>query len=334
MKGVADAGNSKAGKRTSKKEIEEKLMSGAKIAVKTCMNIKKGEKVLIITDTVKEQIGQALFNAAKDVKAEVLLLKMIPRTRHGEEPPKAVAEIMRHVDVIIAPTEYSISHTQARKRANKAGARIATMPGITEEMFAEGGMTADFRKVERTINKVYSKLKGLKKVKITTELGTDLSMSIEGRRWIRNDTGICHKKGAFTNLPAGELFIPPLEGSANGTLIIDGAFPSILEKPVEVTIKDGDAVKMVGATKVWRELKKRKGGTNVAELGIGMNPNARVIGNVLEDEKALGTIHIAFGDNSTFGGKVKAGIHMDGIIMNPTLIIDDVVVLEKGKLKL
>ena len=311
------------------------LKKGATTAIKDCMRVKKGETVLILTDTEKEEIGRALFEAAQDSKAEIIYLKMLPRTRHGEEPPKAIADLMKSVDVVIAPTKFSLSHTQARKRANRAGTRIATMPGITVDMMSEGGMTADFNKIAKNIEKLNKRLKGKKHVKLTTELGTDLEMSLEGRTWVTDDTGICQRKGGFTNLPAGEMFIPPKEGTANGTLFIDGAFHEKLTEPVKVIISDGHATRFHGAKKIAQQLSSRgKGGRNVAELGIGMNPKARITGNVLEDEKVLGTVHIAFGDNSTFGGKVKCGIHMDGIITKPTLTVDDDVILDKGKLKL
>ena len=308
------------------------LEDGAKTAVNICMGVKKGESVLIITDTVKEKIGEALFKAALDAKAEAMIIKMIPRTRHGEEPPKPIAEIMKHVDVILAPTEYSLTHTQARKAANRADVRIVTMPGITEEMMSNGGMTADFNKMEKTIKKVHKIIKNSKKAEIKTELGTDITMSLENREWIADDTGICHKKGSFTNLPAGELFIAPKEGTANGVIFVDAAFGKKIEKPVKIIVKNGFA-KEIGDDEIKKILDKRgKYGRNVAELGIGMNPNARIIGNVLEDEKVLGTVHVAFGDNSTFGGKVSCGVHLDGIIKNPVLKIDDKIILDKGKL--
>ena len=308
------------------------LESGAKTAVDICLGIKKRETALIITDTETEKIGQALFKAASESAKEALYVVMKPRSRHGEEPPDAILEMMKRVDVIIAPTRFSLTHTQARKIANRMGARIATMPGITEEMMSKGGMTADFKEVERSIRKLAKHLKG-KTAHLTTPLGTDLEMKLNPKKWIFQDTGICKKPGLYINLPAGEVFIPPNEGTANGTLFIDGAFPEKLDKPVEVEIKDGMAEKFKGASKVQKALDKQgKKARNVAELGIGMNPKAKIIGNVLEDEKVLGTVHIAFGDNSTFGGKVKCGIHVDGIITKPTLEIDDVVVLNKGKL--
>jgi len=308
------------------------LIDGAKTAVNTCMGVKKGEVVLIVTDTEKESIGRALFEVAQEAKAEALLVTMEPRGRHGEEPPKTIAEMMRYADVIIAPTSYSLTHTQARKRANRAGARIATMPGIITKMMSSGGMTADFKEVKRGVNKLAKKLDGAKSVTILTKAGTDFQVSVEGRRWYR-DTGICHKSGEFMNLPAGEVFIAPKEGTAQGKVVIDGAFWEILEEPVTLEIKDGSAYRISGSKEIAKQISKQgKEARNIAEVGVGMNPKAKIIGNVLEDEKVMGTVHVALGDNSTFGGKVKAGIHVDGIIKNPTFIADDRVIMEDGKL--
>jgi leucyl aminopeptidase (aminopeptidase T) len=308
------------------------LIDGARTAIFTCMGVKRGENVLILTDMEKEEIGNALFEMALEAKAEAMIVKMLPRTRHGEEPPRAIAEMMRNADVIVAPTTYSVTHTQARKRANRAGARIATMPGIIPKMMSTGGMTADFKDVEKKVKKLAKRLEGTKRIRIETEIGTNLEVSVEGRKWYK-DTGICHKKGEFMNLPAGEVFIAPREGTAEGKLIIDGAFWEILEEPVNIDVKDGYAKRIVGTKEIAKQVSKRgKEGRNIAEVGIGMNPKAKIIGNVLEDEKVMGTVHVALGDNSTFGGKCKAGIHMDGIIKKPTLVADDIVIMEKGKL--
>jgi leucyl aminopeptidase (aminopeptidase T) len=310
------------------------LIEGAKTAVLTCMGVKKREVVLIITDPERRNIAESLFAANKDVGANVMIIQMEPRTRHGEEPPRIIADAMKKADVIFAPTTFSLSHTQARKKASRSGARIASMPGITTEMMSTGGMTADFNKMARTIKRLSKIVKNTKSAHITTEAGTDLKLSLEGRKWITDDTGICYKKGSFTNLPAGEIFIAPKEGTANGTLVIDGAFQEKLDTPARIVIKNGAAVDIIRALKVRNILDEvGKKGRNVAEFGIGMNPAAKIIGNVLEDEKKLGTIHIAFGDNSTYGGNVKCGVHIDGIILKPTVVLDDKkTILDKGEL--
>lgn len=311
------------------------LAEGAKIAVETCMAVKKGEEVLIISDTTRDKIADALFQACLDVEAEPIVARMQPRTKHGEEPPDALAAMMLEADVIFAPTEYSLTHTKARWESTKAGARIATMPGITEGMMDSGAMLADFEEIRRRMRRVYRRMRGGRTATIESELGTELTLSIKGRDWITEDVGICHRKGEFTNLPAGEIFIAPREGSAEGKLVIDGMFLNLVEEPVKVTVKEGYAIRIMGATDAVKEMNKGgRDGRNLAKLGMGLNDKARTIGNILEDEKALGTIHVAFGDNASYGGKVRCGILVDAVIRNATLMIDDSVVLEEGELKI
>jgi leucyl aminopeptidase (aminopeptidase T) len=313
----------------------KKLLKGARIVVKTCMGVRPSETVLIVTDLARLQIAEALVKAAQSVRAEVLLMCMQARSRHGEEPPKPVERAMMASDVVLAPTTYSLTHTQARLRACRTGARVATMPMITEEMMYRGAMLADYRLVSKLTYKLSDLLTRASKVEINTRAGTDLRLNIAGREALA-DTGIFHKPGDFGNLPAGEAFIAPVEGEAEGKIVVDGSMVDTLRAKVEITLKKGRATRISG--KPAKRLVKMldKAGTkayNLAELGIGTNPKARLIGNVLEDEKVLGTCHIAFGDNSTFGGKVRAGIHVDGILLRPTIKLNGKIIMEKGRLK-
>ncbi|MFQ6107073.1 MAG: aminopeptidase [Thermoplasmata archaeon] len=311
------------------------MNKGARIAIESALNVQKGESVLIITDTGKEKIAESLFDAAADVGAEPVVVKMLPRKRHGEEPPKVIANMMLDAQVILGVTTFSFSHTQARRNATRAGARIATMPGISEDMMTDGAMLADYREIERTMRRLYRKLRGAKRIEVYSDQGTDLTLRVARRDWITDDTGICHKKGAFTNLPAGELFIAPIEGNAEGKLIVDGSFFEILDEPATVHIKEGVATRIIGAKSAVAEMNKGgREGRFVCEFGMGLNPRARVIGNFLEDAKVLGTAHISFGDNSTFGGRIKCGIHVDALMRKPRVIVDNRLVLEDGELKI
>jgi len=312
------------------------LLKAARIAVKNCMGVKPSETVLIVTDGPRIKIAEAIRKAAEEVAKETLLMVMRERTRHGEEPPKAVEKAMCAADVVFAPTTYSLTHTQARLRATKAGTRIATMPMITEDMMMRGAMLADYKKVRALTMKVAKLLDNASAVKIETKIGTKLHMSIAGRK-AHPDTGIFHNPGDFGNLPAGEAFIAPVEGTAEGRVIVDGSMVDRVRGTVEIMFEKGFAQKISGSPAPRLVKMLRKAGpkaTNLAEFGIGTNPKAKLIGNVLEDEKALGTCHIALGDNSTFGGKVKAGIHVDGIIKHPTIKLDEKIVMREGKLKL
>lgn len=300
------------------------MKEGALIAVRDCMNVRPNETVLVVTDEVKRDVGRAIYDAA-DLASEAFLLTMKPRETDGQEPPEPVALAMKSVDVVLAPTDKSITHTKAREQACSVGARVATLPGVTSEMMAEGGMQADYGWVEEKANSLYDKLNGSKKARITSEEGTDLSFDLEGRKWNR-DTGICKNPGESTNLPGGEVYISP--ASAEGKLVIDGSVSGLglLDSPLTVEIEDGYGVSFHGErADEFEEILRNAGkpGRNVAELGIGINPAASLIGVTLEDEKVAGTLHVAFGDDSTIGGQNEASVHLDGLITsNPTLQVD------------
>ena len=310
------------------------LLKGARVAVRTCMGVKRGERVLVVTDPPRLTIARSLLEAAREAGANAILLCMPVGKRHGEEPPKLVGVAMLSSDVVLAPTTYSISHTQARLRATRSGVRIATMPMITEDIMSSGAMLADYREVSRLTEKVAAELRGVKTVEITTGAGTELVFSIAGRR-ICPDTGIYRRPGDFGNLPAGEVAVAPVEGTAEGQVVIDGSMMDRVHGKIKISFKHGVAKKISGkgASKLIRVLDSAGPfSRNLAEFGIGTNPKARLIGNVLEDEKVLGTCHIALGDHSTFGGKVKAGVHVDGIFTKPTVRLDGKILMENGRL--
>lgn len=311
------------------------MQKSAKKIVSTCMNIQENEKVLIVTDTETFEIARAVFDAASSISKNTALLLMNRTNRHAEEPPSIVSEKMLGNDVIIAPTRYSLTHTSAREKATEQGARIATMPGVTKNMMQKGAINADFAKVQSLTFKVSRLLEKAKKARIISEIGTDITMSIEGRSPI-SDTGIFHNRGDFGNLPAGESFIAPVEGTANGKLVIDGSMMDLLvKKPFTITVKDGTVTSIEGdrvAKAIESEIEKVGPlARNIAELGIGTNDKARLTGNVLEDEKIFGTVHVAIGNNATFGGNVLVGLHFDGVMKNPTLYIDDKKILENNE---
>lgn len=306
--------------------------SGYRIVVEDCMAVKNTETVLILTDDKKIEIGNSLYDEAKNIAKEAVLMVMKPRKVSGEEPPEVVAEAMKNFDVIICPTSTSITHTNAKINAVKAGARLASMPGITEEMFREGAITADYKVVEELTLKFTELLTKAQRAKIIKDEYT-LEMSLAGRKGVPS-TGIYKNPGEAGNLPSGEAYIAPFEGTANGSMKIDGSMVGvgILNSPLYVKIADGKITEITGedSDKVGILLENDRNAT-LGELGIGTNPAARLTGVILEDEKIYGTVHIAFGTNTSFGGSNKADCHLDGVILNPTLYLDDKLVLENGK---
>jgi leucyl aminopeptidase (aminopeptidase T) len=304
--------------------------NSAMIAARDCMGIKPGEKALIVTDTERSFIGRPLFEAALELGSDAIYLEMRPRTRSGEEPPRVVADAMLYSDVVIAPTRFSLTHTVARKNACMNGTRVATIP-LTEgsnelitEMFATGGMTADYFRIRDRVEQLSRRLEGAKQARITTVLGTDITVDLEGRNW-HKDTGLALGPGENTNLPGGELFIAP--ANANGKVVIDGSFGDygLLETPLELTIRDSQTISARGSHA--DDLKSLfetlgPGAQNVAEFGIGLNPKARLWGILLEDEKVGNTIHIALGNDSSFGGTCTVPMHFDGIVTHPNVTVD------------
>lgn len=308
-------------------------MRGARIAVETCMNVKPSEDVLVVTDTRKLKIAEAFAYAATALEAQTVIAIMEPAKQSGE-PPRAVAEAMKAVDVALLPTSRSLSHTDARREATKHGVRIASMPGITEDMMSIGGLTADYKQIAKITNKVARILEKCETVKITTPSGTNLTMNLKDRPPLR-DTGLYHKRGEWGNLPAGEVCLAPVEGTTQGKLVIDSMGTTVTQ-PIKIVVKNGWAQKFIGpdAAKLEAKLKAAdKNAYNIGELGIGTNSKARITGAVLEDEKVLGTVHIALGDNTSYvGGHTKSRIHLDGILFQPTLWVDKRQILKTGKL--
>lgn len=297
------------------------LDKSSNIILKDCMNLKTNESCLIISDNNLLDIGKNLYkNSLKITKKSKLILTTIPGA-HGAEPPENIADEMLKYDVILMPTTKSLSHTKARKNATQTGARIASMPGINASMMKRA-LNVDFDKIKNHNNFLISKLENCSEVNIKAKSGTDAIFFVKGRKWISDD-GIYTKKGAFGNLPAGEVFIAPLEGKTSGKLVVDASIGGMgkVDRNVIIEIKNGFIESIEGrkTARQFGKLLKNKLYKNVAELGIGTNYKAKITGNVLEDEKVYGTCHIAFGNNIHFGGKVEVPFHVDVVINKPMI---------------
>ena len=323
---------------------EERLHAISDMVVQTCMDIRRGENVLIVCDPTTAEIGQSLHIATQKRSDRVLLIVMPKSRHHGEEPPSPVAALMRQQQVVIAATKYSLTHTRAARQALKDGARIATMPGMTFELYTEGGMTADFQDVKRRISNIANFLRRRRIINVKSESGTDVTFEVNWRDWKLDDNGICNRPRMLTNLPAGKVFILPKEGTMNGTIVIDGSWDStLIDEPVEFIVEDGTVVDVKGGTlaatirqsygEVAKKLKAkdRESVWTVAEFGFGMNPSARLVGNVLEDEKRMGSCYFSIGDNTGLGGTSNAGIHISGVLAEPSVWLDDSCLTESGE---
>jgi len=309
------------------------LEAGARRVVETCLAVKEDERVLVLADANTRAIGQAFFEAALAVPSTAVLALIAPPEEPGQEPPDPLARMMADCDVVILATSQSMTHTAARRMANRAGARVASLPGVTEAMMADGALTADYDEIQKATGRLKRRLRGAKSVRLATAAGTDVTFDVTRRDWIAEDTGICHQRGHMTTLPAGEVFVAPIEGSAEGRLVIDASFPTTLAEPATVVLKEGHATKVVGAPEAVHAMNRGgRDARNFGKFGLGLNPKARVTGNVLEDEKVLGAVHVVFGDNAAFGGTIRCGVRVDAILTGATVEVDGKPVMERGAL--
>ncbi len=300
--------------------------------VNRCLAVKPGEEVLVVADPGTRTIGEALRDAARAAGADAVLAIMDEREIDGTEPPAVVAAALAASDVFIAPTTRSISHTVARKRASEAGARGATMPGVTEDMLARM-MAGDFDEMAARSKQVAELLTESSDAHVTCPLGTDFTLDLDNRQGIPDD-GILTQPGVFGNLPCGEGFIAPLSGE--GRIVVAGTLAAvgIGEEPAVLTVSGGQLVSAEGGLGPrYIELLRPHGekGTNLAELGVGTNERAQLTGQVLEDEKLLGTVHVAFGASAGIGGTVTVPIHLDVVVLDATLDVGGRRVLEAGR---
>jgi len=313
--------------------MTQELDRAVRTVLRDCLRIEPGEEVLVICNPVTEDIGALMRIEAEGDGAFATLAVISELDSNGAEPPTPVAAAMVAAEVVLAPTIQSLSHTNARRAATQAGVRVATLPGVTEDMLSRL-MNADMRTLRRRGAAIAAALRSGEEARITCQHGSDLRLGLEGRIPIA-DAGVLNAPGAFGNLPCGEAFVAPT--TAEGTLVVDGSIAGVgkVETPVELTVRDGhltDATGPEGAALLEMLTAHGEDGTNVAELGIGTNEEATLTGNILEDEKILGTAHVAFGASAAIGGTVQVPVHLDCVIVEPTVEVDGKEIVRGGQL--
>jgi len=342
--------------------IDKKITKAVVDMLNVNMGLREHEKLLVVTDipTLDEWKTKKTKNLADSLERAILARRVqdlaaeaFPHTsvefhayasvgRDGVTPGLEVEEKMKAADVVIAITTYSLSHTEARENANKAGARIASMPMFLPEMFyPRGPMAPNYRRIAQESERIANIITGSNEARIKSRAGTDLTLSLAGIKG-QMDIGMYTERGSWGNLPAGEAYCTPLEGTASGKVFVPKGWFTDLTDNMILTFEKGDVSAVKGGGEVgnrFRELlgignhdEPYRSRRNLAELGIGTNPNARRPDNVLEAEKIRGTVHVAIGDNFHMGGKVKTDMHEDFIIPSATLTLDDKVVMRNGRI--
>ena len=307
--------------------MDNDLRAAAETAVEACLGLVADESIAVVTDDERLPIGEAIYDVAAAQSDDATLLRYPVGTEHGEEPPAPVAAAMREADAFLAPTTYSITHTRARQAATEAGARGATLPGITEDVLV-AGLDADYEQIAAACESIHEQVRGADEIRVTAPGGTDIVVEPGDRPW-HLDTGLVRDPGSFSNLPAGETFVSPT--TANGRIVVDGTMRphGLVEEPVQIEVEAGQVVEVSDAG-VRESLEAAAENAadpdavyNLAELGVGANVGvAELMGSVLLDEKAAGTVHLAVGDDASIGGDVEAPIHSDGVVRDPTVRAD------------
>ncbi len=322
------------------KEIQ--MYKGAQRILETCAGLKSGEKVLILTDFLKEPIGRILADAAIDKGAEVVLMIMPPRELDGQEPPDVAATALKGADLILTPVARSVTHTNAIKDAIAAGSRGIMLSAFVPEQLISGGIYADFERQRPLCEKVAKLLEEAVSARLTTPAGTNLVFDLSNRKGNAHP-GIAMKSGQITTVPNIEASVSPVEGKTEGMLVGDGSIPyyeiGVLTAPVYMKVKDGRVVDIQGGTQAitiagMMAAQDDPNVYNIAQLAFGLNPLCSMSGVMLDDEGVYGTAHIGIGTSTLLGGKIKTKMHFDILMWKPTLELDGKIVLKDGEWRL
>jgi leucyl aminopeptidase (aminopeptidase T) len=311
------------------------MKTGALNALVAILEVGKGKNVLVVTDRQKIRIGKAFEAAARELGATTEMFILPSKRPMTALPPELLPKIEgfrpRAKDTVFinafsGMAEETPLRIQLIRKEEEVGGRVGHAPGITEEMMTEGPMNVDYRAIAKQAWKLVDRFRLAETVHIKAPSGTDIVLNIGGRNF-SSDVEI--KNGTMGNLPAGEIWCAPVESSADGVIVADGSIGDLgaIKKPLTIEVREGKIRDVRGGTpallkKLDKFLKVDEMATVIGELGIGLNPGARITGNLLEDEKAGGTAHIAFGNNTDMpGGKNTSRTHRDFLFHKPTLAV-------------
>ncbi len=314
--------------------------------IHTCMGVQAGEKVLIAVDEPLGFVRDALqAEALKADPAELWTYTIPDAVRPFSEFPPRMRDLISQVDVAVRflstvdPIKEGSAHMPIFAAVRESNVRYGFGSYIDGDIL-DNELSADYQAIADLTLALADWLQGRESVHITTPLGTDLRLSVRGRQW-QSDTGVIRGQGVFGNLPAGEVYVAPVEESAEGVLVIDKSLPGLsLSEPVCLVFEKGRVTHIEGGeeSRHLEELiaegeRKPNGEWSrvIGELDIGTNTKARLQGNLMTDEKVARTIHIAIGRNILFGGENSAPIHEDGVVSQPTMRVDGELLIDGGQ---
>ncbi|MEA2620579.1 MAG: hypothetical protein QOC97_1352 [Chloroflexota bacterium] len=317
------------------------LVSVAEIAervVRDYLGVAPGERfAIVVDDRTDVEIPNELARVARELGADPIVLTIAPRARSGTEPPAPAAAAMAAADVVLCAASTSLYHTAAKAAAQRAGARGVFNAPSRADAWRNGAMTADFAAIRVRAERLAELWRRTRELHVTSPAGTDLRATVEGREPMAWLTGICRNPGEVSALPGGEVSLPPLEGTSEGIVVWERVASDLgaLDGPVRITVSAGRAVRIEGgasADRLRAIVESVRDADNIGEIGIGLNPAARIADEITEAKKAFGTVHVALGDSANeYGGLVECDVHLDGLVMEPTVEFDGVAVIVGGR---
>ncbi|MBU8869668.1 MAG: aminopeptidase [Gemmatimonadales bacterium] len=307
----------------------EIMTAAARQAMIHVLDLQPENQVLVVTDKVTRTCGDAFARGAERHGCPVDTYVISEAERPLKSVPEDLVQCLADADVVInaiagddREVPFRIEWIQAIEA--KGTIRLGHSPGIDEDMMVGGPLDVDYGDMIDQASHLIEAFKGAESVQITAPGGTDLRLDLTGR-WFITDVKATVNEGS--NLPCGEVYCCPVETGADGVLVVDGCFGGYgnVPTPVKITIRNGRVIDVSAEDEEVVEvvnglLDTDDGSRTIAELGIGLNPGARLTPRMLEAEKAGGTAHIAFGSNEGMpGGKSISKMHTDYLFLKPTM---------------
>ena len=305
-----------------------------------CCNLKKNDNIFLLYDNSTEEVLKLFTYFLDKKKINYYNLSIANVDMHGVEPISNKLKISFKYKIVISLTKFSIAHTKYRENLTKKKIKFLSLPFYSKKILNNSSLSVDFKKQTLLANKVGKILTKASHISLFSNKGTNFYF--KKLNAITNiNPGWCFKKEIIASPPDIEVNIPILGNSSYGKLVIDGSITcdeiGLLKKTLSIEIEDGKIKKIYGEKS--KELINIFTNHNInkimpAELGIGLNPKAKICGNMLIDEGSLGSVHIGFGSNSTIGGDKKISFHLDHIIRKPTLYCDNILLIKQGKINI
>jgi leucyl aminopeptidase (aminopeptidase T) len=304
-----------------------------------CLGVRQGEQVVLLTDGgTDDGVVNRLLEAVAARDGIPLVARMPAPHLPGAEPPGAVAAMMLEAGAVIELTSLFIGSSLARRNATERGVRYLAMPGVRVETFRPGGpLDVDFERLRADAERVGRAWASAREFRLTSRGGTDLRGSVEGRPG-RVLHGMAREPGAYMAPPDIESGTAPVEGTASGTVVIDGDLlfmgPGPLADAVALQVEDGRMVGIEGPERArltsMLERCADERMANLAEVSVAFNPAGTICSVPMETESARGTAHIALGNSIAYGGEVNAIAHLDCVMRDATLELDGRAVMIEG----